>query len=102
MVTEKSSTDTGTPMMACGHAANAKRTASKGVKHDPPLPCCAICDCAEIAAIQPDLSGRIARCSYYGRKCKSEQPSVPGKLAFFEHRPAKDFDVFYCGCFGWD
>jgi hypothetical protein len=23
-------------------------------------------------------------------------------LAFFKHRPDRDTDAYYCGCFGWD
>lgn len=71
-------------MMTCGHAANAVRTMSRGVKHDPPLPCCSICDCVEIDSAPPSLEGRMARCSYYS-KCKHEKPSDKDRLAFFEY-----------------
>ena len=88
------------PILACGHAANAVKTATKGVKHDP-IPCCAICSVTELAKEQPSLAGRTAKCAYK-RVCKSEQPSDPEKLAFFEHKPNEPYDVFYCGCQGWD
>lgn len=89
---------TTTPIMTCGHAANAIRTAAYGVKYDPPLPCCAICDCVDIAKEQPDISGRNATCAYCGHKA----PSSAYRLAFFEHCPDKEHDRYYCGCRGWD
>lgn len=89
-----------TPMMACGHAANAVRT-----DVTPHLPACVICDCTTVAAAPPDLTGRTARCSYRtrrnGQPCTSEVPSQPG-LAFFAHHPDRPHDEFYCGCWGWD
>lgn len=82
-----------TTMMTCGHAANAVVTNTD-------QPVCVICVCADVAD-QPDLTGRIARCSYYGGKCRSEQPSDT-RLAFFSHSPERDHDTYYCGCYGWD
>jgi len=85
-----------TPMMECGHAANA--SGSDG------SPCCAICigihPGAEKVAETPDFEGRTARCSYYNT-CKTVSPSGT-KLAFFEHLPDKEFDLYYCGCHGWN
>lgn len=78
-------------MMACGHSANAKT--SKG-------PCCIICfgkPEAEIMVTPPDLSGRMATCAY----CKNTRESSTS-LAFFEHRPTRKTDTYYCGCYGWD
>lgn len=86
------------PMMACGHAANAKCTASGGVKFDPPVPSCAICGCIEVAETTPDLTGRVARCA----DCRKERPSDSDKLAFFEYVPDREYDRYYCGCGGWD
>lgn len=93
------------PMMKCGHRANA-------IQSDPVGPCCAICMCTEIDENPPNLKGRIARCSYFGKRatgrnghgqiCKSEAPSDSPNLAFFAHRPERQFDEFYCGCWGWD
>jgi hypothetical protein len=108
-------------MMACGCASQGVRTATKGVAHDP-IPSCLIHDCIEVATNPPDLSARLARCTYYGRRtslnarhsrnecnygqdkaavCTCEQPSSP-KLPFFESKPSEQFDKFYCGCMGWD
>jgi hypothetical protein len=107
-----------TPMMKCGHAANA---------HDQDgNPCCVICigfPGAKEIDTSRDLSGRKARCAYYGKGsadgryratnesnygdrapgaiCQCEELSS-SSLPFFEHRPDADFDKFYCGCHGWD
>lgn len=82
-----------TPMMKCGHAANA-------VNGDKPV--CVICfmtegDKATQIADAPDLTGRKAFCSYGGAETQSST-----ELPFFEHRPDKDSDRYYCGCHGWD
>ena len=80
-----------TPMMKCGHAANATR---KG------KPCCAICvgltENGAIPVETPPLEGRVAQCS-----CGNSKPSSLN-LAFFEHRPKCQTDSYYCGCRGWD
>ena len=94
-------------MMKCGHSAN-------GVIRDN-KPVCVICygisDGADIIEEKPiDLTGRKARCSYYGKTfthrgrkvtCTGEVDSKVS-LAFFEHCPNKEYDNYYCGCFGWD
>lgn len=107
-----------TPMMKCGHAAHAKDGDGN--------PCCVICHGISgglnkiVDDSPPSLAGRTARCSYYGRTprarshegprekgcvrgapCKCEEPSSPD-LAFFSHKPDREHDEFYCGCFGWD
>lgn len=90
------------PMMGCGHAANAQDQGGK--------PVCAICygihSQATIVADPPDLTGRRARCSYFGSKtpigiCNGEEPSSTS-LAFFEYKPDRKFDSYYHGCWGWD
>jgi hypothetical protein len=105
-------------MMKCGHASNSVLSRVAGKEVDPPIPACVICDCFEPAAIVPDLTGRIALCVYRG--CKAEQarrrdthygefgkdgrsfaPSSVN-LPFFEHRPDKPNDIYFCGCMGWD
>jgi hypothetical protein len=103
-------------MMKCGHASQGYK-----VVGDECIPCCVICDETEQAPA-PDLTGRTARCSYYGMakinrryandecnygckgKTKCECGSEPSKvdLAFFKHHPDKEQDEFYCGCMGWD
>lgn len=79
-------------LMKCGHSANAKQVLKDGTR----IPCCAICTCSEIAENKPDLSGRKARCS-----CRRETDSKYS-LPFFEHKPGNLYDVYYCGCQGWD
>lgn len=90
-----------TEMMKCGHSANANRVHEDGTR----TPSCAICagltPDAEIVVRAPDLTDRMARCSYFGSKCRSKRDSSPS-LAFFEWTPARDYDSFYCGCYGWD
>ena len=89
-----------TPMMKCGHAANATTKDGEGNS----VPCCVICTgidpgAMEIDGSPPSLEGRTARCPY--RDCPSERPSSPD-LAFFEMKSDKDHDVYYCGCRGWN
>ena len=105
-------------MMKCGCAAQGVRTATKGVKHEPPLPACLIHDCIEVADAAPNLDGRTARCTY--RSCKthlakyrdthygelradgrSYAPSAL-KLPFFQSKPTEEYDEYFCGCMGWD
>ena len=103
------------PMMKCGHAANA--TDGNGKQ------CCVICapDPSAYEFAEIDLTGRKARCEYYGqtiggrgscdyperarsedRVCHCEADSN-SNLPFFSSHPNKEFDEFYCGCaFGWD
>lgn len=100
-------------MMACGHAAQAQ--------DDNGTPACVICIGIHPGAMQPvdapDLTGRKARCDYYGvsnrqwrshsarcdwnGKCDCERPSDVN-LPFFTYRPGQQYDEFYCGCAGWD
>jgi hypothetical protein len=102
-----------TPMMKCGHSANAE--------HDG-KPCCVICAGITegwdiVDTNPPDLSSRKARCINYGKPtrhnecnfggerdtiCHCEQPSDPTHLPFFEYKPEREFDNFYCGCHSWD
>jgi len=82
--------------LKCGHSANA--TDAYGD------PCCAICagltndlDYKTPAESQPALSDRTAKCTYCKKTVKSSL-----ELAFFECRPDRETDNFYCGCRGWD
>ena len=85
---------TDTPMMGCGHSANAKK--------DDGSPCCAICSGHDpgacIVADPPYLAGRMARCNYGPHK--DVQSNV--NLAFFEYQPMEKTDAYYCGCWGWN
>ena len=86
-------------MMKCGHAANGYAVVG-GEK----VPACVICamgrpnePAVTVDDNPPDLSQRQAKCSY----CHCVKPSG-GDLAFFSHKPGREFDDFYCGCRGWD
>jgi hypothetical protein len=90
-----------TQVMTCGHAANGYRTMPDGEI----LSACVICSCTTLAPDQPDLTDRMARCTYYGtapsprlrnqgycptrtkedRTCRCEKPSS-NNLWFFEYR----------------
>jgi len=90
------------PMMKCGHAANAETADNK--------PACGICGCTELSEQEIDLTGRKARCAYYGKvvklqgrtsRCESESESSTS-LPFFAHKPESEYDEYYCGCLGWN
>lgn len=84
-----------TPLMKCGHAAS-------GIEMKTGKPCCVSCSGltpdAHIEAAAPDLTGRFAHCAY------GPHARVPSStdLAFFEYKPDKPEDIYYCGCYGWD
>jgi hypothetical protein len=79
------------PLMTCGHAANGSSTVD-----GKPVPACVICHCLEVAADQPDLTGRMAKCTY--TDCRSTKPSSFG-LAFFEYRgPGSRYATDFCVC----
>lgn len=95
-----------TPMMRCGHAANATHVTPAGSQ-----PSCVICtgitqldDGRDPALVidddPPDLNERTAVCldRSGGHKPVVSSPS----LAFFRHRPDHDTDEYYCGHAGWD
>jgi hypothetical protein len=92
--------------MACGHSANAEQVLEDGTR----IPACAICNCNKISEEQIDLTGRKARCGYYGKtfKHRGRMVTCSGEvdsklsLAFFEHKPNQKYDEYYCGCLGWD
>lgn len=108
-------------MMECGHAANGT-TKVDGVD----VPCCVICgmgrgDTKHLTPMetQPDLTGRRSRCAYFKEslgRCPTTRHSRSGdqpgdypsetdsstSLPFFEHRPDRQFDRHFCGCWGWD
>ena len=80
-------------LMLCGHAENAKVNGK---------PCCAICFCIYSGADKidpnpPSLEGRNAICT---SGCGAKLQSSTG-LAFFEHCPNSQMDLYYCGCVGW-
>ena len=104
-------------LMKCGCAPQGfKKVNGKQVE------CCIVHNCIEPIEQQPDLTGRTARCSYFGQTkpmrryandecnygCQGNSVcrcgSVPSSfdLAFFEYKPNCEQDIFYCGCHGWD
>jgi len=86
------------PIMKCGCVAMGSCSRLNGVEYNPPIPSCITHDCIEVAPAAPDLTGRVATC---GLNCKSQRPSSLD-LAFFEYRPNREMDSYYCGCRGWD
>lgn len=80
-------------LMKCGHIAQSTLNGN---------PVCVICygltpDAEIVAETEPDLTGRKATCAYCGKKVNSNK-----NLPFFEYRPDRDTDSYYCGCGGWD
>lgn len=81
------------PMMECGHTANAVDENEN--------PVCVICigivkGARKVSKEQPNLEDRRAKCAYCGKTTDSKLT-----LPFFEYRPKKEFDEYYCGCRGW-
>jgi hypothetical protein len=79
--------------MKCGCTA----LGTISTNHAPPVVGCGLHNCTEIADPPPDLTGRVAYCTYGG----NPRPSS-FSLAFFKHEPNQPHDHYYCGCFGWD
>lgn len=83
-------------LMACGHVANGKTIDGK--------PLCVICSPSKESETIKEkclenngLKNRMAKCS----ECPSTTHSR-WSLPFFEYRPDKSTDSYYCGCHGWD
>ena len=107
-------------LMKCGHNSMAERVWSDGTRG----PACFICDCYEVDDNPPVLTGRMARCHYYGkppRRSECNYNCIPGEncscelpssvtLPFFEYRGPgtnhwkgeAEYDEFYCGCHSWN
>lgn len=77
-------------IMSCNCAANALRSGTGKA-------CCLVHGTEDLRQVQPDLTGREARCGY----CKRVEPSRVG-LAFFRYKELFEFDEYYCGCRGFD
>ena len=83
-------------LMKCGHVANSYLCTDDGEYK----PACAICTCTEVEKDVEDsygLEGRTAKCCYCNKPTESSW-----KLPFFEYKPDKPNDRYYCGCYGWD
>ena len=76
-------------LLTCGHAANSTDYQQR--------PACSICGDIKVAAAQPNLIGRLARCQYGDRSVASSY-----ELPFFKYRVDRDMDEYYCGCYGWN
>ncbi len=88
--------------MKCGHTSQGEYTDKETGERKPVCVSCAgIREGAYEVETEPDLTGRIAECSYYGSRCKSSTESRV-QLPFFTHHPQSDTDEYYCGCYGWD
>ena len=77
--------------MKCGHVNNATSNGK---------PACAICTCFDVdheVTGKEGLENRKAKCSDCGRISDSRW-----NLPFFSHNPDKEYDSYYCGCYGWD
>ena len=72
---------------------------------DPDTTICTSC-AGEVYRESVDLTGRMAKCAYSttrsGNLHNPETVKSGFGLAFFEYKPDKDFDTYYCGCHGWD
>lgn len=92
------------PLMKCGCAAQAHRVLKDGSR----VPSCPTHDCIEIAPEQADLTGRIARCAYHGKRtsprgsygggneCNYGQSKAP--VCTCEQPSSRDLPFFeYCG-----
>lgn len=113
------------PLMKCGHRAQGYMSKTYRGVTTPKIPACMICaglseeqpDPATVVVPEPDMTGRMARCAYYGSRtyknecdiCKKQPDQVchceqlsTDDLAFFEYKPDKPYDEFYCGCHSWD
>ncbi len=44
---------------------------------------------------------REAICCYIGKSIHGKVESDPA-LPFFEAKPDQEYDLYYCGCYGWD
>ena len=94
-------------LMKCGCVAQGVVKAIKGVPIDPPVPACVTHGCAEPAGTKPDLTGRMAKCTYRHDVLKRGGLQRPGKspvpssfdLAFFEFcGPGSRRAAEYCIC----
>ena len=78
------------PIMKCGCVAQSVRGGTE-------IPVCVIHDCDEIMKITPDLSGRLARCSYSPKGHADVASSFD--LPFFEyHGPGSPEATRKCKC----
>ena len=80
-------------LMKCGHVNQGVTSEGK--------PACAICGCFDVEKpiVKPTdgLEGRQCKCA----DCGHVAPSAWNQ-AFFKYQPDREFDSYYCGCYGWN
>ena len=80
-------------LMKCGHDNNALDRNGN--------PACVTCGCFDIdkkiEKPTDGLEGRQAKCADCGVTTESSWD-----LPFFKHNPDREFDSYYCGCWGWN
>ena len=88
-------TDMKYPMMKCGHIAYGKDAGGNLVC----VSCLGIVPGARCVEDHlPDLTGRKAKCKYGNHGLAESSFDLP----FFEYCGNCEFDMYYCGCYGWD
>ncbi len=87
-------------IMKCGCVNDSHMSYPKEPQKEPKA-CCSLHGTTEPAQTQPNLDKRIARCAYFAGKCGHSEPSSID-LAFFKYCEGKEYDEYYCGCYGWD
>ena len=79
-------------MMVCGHAANGQEAKTKA-------PICVVCNVVEVSKEPVNLDGRKAVCIY---GCDKTIAASHIGLPFFEYKPDRPCDLYYCGCRGYE
>ena len=79
--------------MKCGHVSRGKDRDGNAI--------CVMCypkpESLIIVKEMPSLIGRKAKCNYCGKIVDSEY-----NLPFFEYKKEEEYDMYYCGCRGWN
>lgn len=80
--------------MACGCSSNAEKVLASGER----VPACVVHGETRTMA-EPRLFGRRAKC-FYG--CDGSVVPSSMELVFFEYKPWREYDGYFCGCRGYD
>lgn len=80
-------------IMKCGCVGNSSWKKQNGED----LPYCIIHNCVEVSNEQPNLIGRKSKCRECGNTTNSSL-----NLPFFHYNKDKNYDYYYCGCYGWE
>lgn len=86
-------------LMTCGHISQGLWHKEDGTD----VPVCVICGCAEIekeCTGTDGLEGRQATCSSH-KNGHAVPVQSKWELPFFRYRPDREYDDYYCGCWGW-